>query len=107
MGTGSSKKSTKKPKETAAVASQADPALQAEYMSDIKQAQEAAEKARVKGEQAAVDIFQLYVTLLSMKAKYKWNKIIHKQTTSDSYTDLQSCSKKGPRGFSQRHLMTS
>jgi hypothetical protein len=35
-GTGSSKRSTKKPKETAAVASQADPALQAEYVSDIR-----------------------------------------------------------------------
>ncbi len=48
-GTGSSKQSTKKPKETAAAASQADPALQADYMSDIKQAQEAAEKAKAKG----------------------------------------------------------
>ncbi len=45
-GTGSSKDSTKKPKKTAAVASQANPALQAEYMSDIKQAQEVAEKAK-------------------------------------------------------------
>jgi hypothetical protein len=37
-GTESSKKSTKKPKETTATAFQPDPALQAEYMSDIKQA---------------------------------------------------------------------
>ncbi len=55
---GSSKKSTKKPKETAAAASPADPALQAEYMSDIKQAQEATQKAKAKGEQAAEDMFQ-------------------------------------------------
>jgi hypothetical protein len=44
--TRSSKKSTKKPKETAAAASSADPALRAEYASDIKQAQEATEKAK-------------------------------------------------------------
>jgi hypothetical protein len=37
-GTGLSRKSSEKPKETAAAASQADPALQAEYLSDIKQA---------------------------------------------------------------------
>ncbi len=51
--TGASKKSTKKPNKTAAVASPADPSLQAEYVSDIKQAQEAAEKAKAKGEQDA------------------------------------------------------
>jgi hypothetical protein len=62
--TGSSKKATKKLKETAAAASQADPALQAEYVSDIKQAQEAAEKAKAKGEQATTDMFQLYTNLL-------------------------------------------
>jgi hypothetical protein len=44
--TRSSKKSTQKPKETASAASPADPALQAEYASDIKQAQEATEKAK-------------------------------------------------------------
>jgi hypothetical protein len=45
-GTGSSKKSTKKPKETAAAASQADSALQADYMSDIKQAQKLQRRPR-------------------------------------------------------------
>jgi hypothetical protein len=54
--TGSSRKFTQKPKETAAVASQADPALQAEYMSDIDQAQDTAEKAKVTREQAALGI---------------------------------------------------
>jgi hypothetical protein len=57
--TGFSNKSTKKPKETAAVASLADPALGAEHVSDIKQAQEATEKAKAKGEQADMDMFQL------------------------------------------------
>ncbi len=54
---GSSKRITKKAKETTAEESQADLALQAEYVSEIKQAQEAAEKAKTKGEQAAVDMF--------------------------------------------------
>ncbi len=35
-GTGSSRRSSKKPKETAATASQPDPVLQAEYLSEIK-----------------------------------------------------------------------
>ncbi len=72
--TGYSKKSTKTPKETAAAASPADLALQAEYMSDIKQAQEAADKANAKGEQAAVVMFQLYANLLSINAKYAWTE---------------------------------
>jgi hypothetical protein len=83
-GAGTSKKSTKqKFNVTTAEASQADPALQAEPMSDIKQAQEAADKAKAKGEQAAADMFKLYTKLLSVHAKYAWNKIVHKQTASD------------------------
>jgi hypothetical protein len=52
--------------------------------------------------------------LLSVDAKYAWNKIVHKQTASDPYTDLQGCTKKGPRGLSRKpfndcvmfHLLT-
>jgi hypothetical protein len=44
-------------------------------------------------------MFQLYTTILSVNANYAWNKIIHKQTAPDPYTDIQSCSKKGPRGL--------
>jgi hypothetical protein len=92
-GTGSSRKSSKKPKETAATDSQPDPDLQAEYMSGIKQAH-ATEKAKAKAEQAALDMFQLYANLLSINAKYAWNKIVQEQMASDPYTDLQGCSKK-------------
>ncbi len=99
---GTSKKSTKKSHVTIAEASPTDPALWAELVSEIKQAQEAADKAKAKGEQAAVNMFQLYMNLLSVNAKYAWNKIVHKETASDPSTDLQSCSKKGPRElFSQ------
>ena len=60
-------------------------------------------------------MFQLYANLLSVDAKYaSWNKIVHEQTASDPYTDLQGCTKKGPRGFSRKlfddcvmfHLLT-
>ncbi len=37
------------------------------------------------------------MNLLSVNAKYAWNKIVHKQTASDPYRALQGCSKKGPR----------
>jgi hypothetical protein len=69
-GTGSSRKASKKPKETAVTASQPDPDLQAEYVSDIKQAKEAAEKAKAKAELAATDMFQLNASLLFIDAKY-------------------------------------
>jgi hypothetical protein len=37
---------------------------------EIKQAQEAAEKAMAKGEQAAADMFQLFAKMLSIDPKY-------------------------------------
>ncbi len=77
-----SRKSNKKSNVTNAEASQADPALQADLVFEIKQAPEAMDKAeaKAKGEQAAADIFQLYTNLLSVNVKYTWIKIIHKQT---------------------------
>ncbi len=98
-GTGSSKKSFKKLKGAAATAGQPDPDLQAEYVSDIMKAKEAAEKAKAKAELAAMDMFQLYANLVSLDAKYAWNKIVHDQTQSNPYTDLRGCSKKGPREY--------
>jgi hypothetical protein len=93
-GTGSSRKSIKKPKEAAATANQPDPDLQAEYVSDIKKVKEATEKTKAKGEPAAQKMFQLYTNLLSIDTKYAWNKIIYKQTQSGPYTNLQGCCKK-------------
>ena len=49
---------------TTAEASPADPTLQADVMSEIKQAQEATDKVKAKREQAAADMFQLYANLL-------------------------------------------
>jgi hypothetical protein len=52
-------------------------------VSDIKKAKEAAEKAKAKVELATADMFQLYANLLSVNAKYGWNKIVHEQTQSN------------------------
>jgi hypothetical protein len=54
---GTSKKSTKKSNVTTVDASQTDPALQAKLLSEIKQAQEATDKDKAKGEQASADMF--------------------------------------------------
>jgi hypothetical protein len=62
-------------------------------------ANEAAEEAKTKVELAAWEMFQLYGNLLSVDAKYVWNKIIHKHTQSNPYTDLQGVSRRGPREY--------
>ncbi len=70
---GTSRKSNKKSNVTTAEASQADLTLQADVMSEFKQAQEASGKAKAMEEQAAADIFQLNANLLSVISKYTWN----------------------------------
>jgi hypothetical protein len=72
-GTGSSRKSSKKLKKNAATGSQSDQELQAEYLSEIKQAQDTTEIANANAEQDTLDIIQLYVNLLSVNAKYTWD----------------------------------
>jgi hypothetical protein len=67
---GTSRKSNKKSNVTTAKASPADPALQTGIMSEIKQAQEATDKAKAKGKQAATDMFQLYANLLLVNSNY-------------------------------------
>jgi hypothetical protein len=54
------------------------------------------------------------MNLLSMDAKYVWNKVVQVLMQSNPYTDLQGVSKKGPRGPLRRsfddcvmfHLLT-
>jgi hypothetical protein len=79
---GTSKKS-KKTQEAAAANDQVAPALRAEIEADLSSAQEAAAEAKNRAELAAKDMFQLYANLLSIDAKYVWNKIVHEQTSSD------------------------
>jgi hypothetical protein len=49
---------------------------------------------------AASQMYAFYANLLSVKAKYAWNKIVAGQTESDPYVDLQGVSQTGPRGMS-------
>ena len=59
-------------------------------------------------------MFQLCANLLSINARYAWNKIVQEQTNADPYTDLQGLTRKGPRGVSRQlfedcvtfHLLT-
>ena len=73
---GTSKKS-KKTQEAAAANDQVAPALQAKIEAELSSAQEAATEAKNRAEAAANDMFQLYANLLSVDAKYAWNKIVH------------------------------
>ncbi len=60
-----------------------------------------------KGEQAATDMFQLYVNFLSVNTKYAWNKIIHKQTHLTPIQTSKAVPRKDPGGFCASHLMTA
>jgi hypothetical protein len=59
-------------------------------------------------------MIQFYANLLSLDAKYAWNKIVREQTETDPYKDLKDVSRKGPRGLSREsfddcimfHLLT-
>ena len=45
-------------------------------------------KATTLRDKAAADMFQLYANLLSVDARYAWNKIVQEQTEADPYQDL-------------------
>ncbi len=47
---------------------------------------------------AANKMFAFYTNLLSVEAKYVWNKIIEEQMEGDPCVDLQGVSQKDPRG---------
>ncbi len=71
-----SEKASQRAKEGTALADAPDPELHAEYEKDLEKAKFAAETAKNKKEATAKKIFQLYANLLSLDAKYLWNKII-------------------------------
>ncbi len=87
----------KDPKETTVEASkEGSAALRATIKAVLKQALEAVKEATTNCDKAAKDMFQLYANLLSVNARYAWNKIVHKQTEADPYMDLQGLTRKGP-----------
>jgi hypothetical protein len=69
-------KASKKTKEGAALAKALAPELCNEYQALYNKATFAKETAKNKKEAAATKMFQFYANLLSLDAKYMWNKIV-------------------------------
>jgi hypothetical protein len=92
-------KTSQKTKEGVALANAPAPDLCKEYKALYKKAVFAKETAKNKKEATATKMFQFYANLLSLDAKYTWNKIFREQTETDPYKDLKGMSRKGPRGL--------
>jgi hypothetical protein len=73
-------KASQKTKEGAALANASAPELCKEYQAVYDKASFAKETAKNKREAAATKMFQFYANLLSLDAKYSWNKIVREQT---------------------------
>jgi hypothetical protein len=107
-------KASQMTKEGTALADTSAPELCKEYQAIYNKASLAKETAKNKGEAPATKMFQFYAYLLSLDAKYLWNKIVREQTKADPFKDLQSMSRKGPRGLTREsfnncvmlHLLT-
>ncbi len=95
----SPEKALQKTKESAALANAPAPELCKEYQAVYDKAYFAKETAKNERKAAATKMFQLYAILLSLDAKYAWNKIVKEQTEADLFKDLQGVSRKGPRGL--------
>ncbi len=92
-------KASQKTKEGAAPADAAAPELCDEYKVLYEEATRAKEAAKIQKDAAATKMFQFYANLLSLDAKYAWNKIVREQTEADPYKDLKGMSRKGSRGI--------
>jgi hypothetical protein len=107
-------KTSKKTREAMASANAPAPELCNKYQALYDKAIFTKETAKNKKDAAATKMFQFYANLLSLDAKYAWNKIVREQTEADLFKDLQGVSRKGPRGLSREsfdecvmfHLLT-
>jgi hypothetical protein len=88
-----------KTKKGAALSDAPTPDLWEEYKALCEKAMFAKETAKNKKEAAVTEMFQFYANLLSLEAKYAWNKIVREQTEADRFKDLKGMSRKGPRGL--------
>jgi hypothetical protein len=77
------------------------PELCKEYKAIYEKAILMEETTKNQKDAAATRMFQFYANLLSLDAKYAWNKIVHEQMDMDPYKDLKGVSRKGPRGLSR------
>jgi hypothetical protein len=92
-------KASKKTKEGAALANAPAPEFCNEYQALYIKATFVKETAKNKRKATATQVFQFYANLLSLDAKYAWNKIVREQTEADPFKDLQGMSRKGQRGL--------
>jgi hypothetical protein len=92
-------KASQKTKEGAALSDAPAPDLCKEYKAIYKKTILAQETAKSQIDAAATAMFQFYANLLSLDAKYAWNKIVRDQMEADPYKDHKGVSKKGPRGL--------
>jgi hypothetical protein len=91
-------KACQKTKEGTALSDAPAPDLCKEYKALYKKAVLAKETAKSQKEATtATKMFQLYAILLSLDAKYAWNKIVREQVEADPFKDLKGVSRKGPR----------
>jgi hypothetical protein len=81
-------KTSKKSKECTALADAPAPELCNEYQALYDKATFAKETTKNKKDAAATKMFQFYANLLSLDAKYSWNKIVWEQTEADPFEDL-------------------
>jgi hypothetical protein len=70
--------------------------LRTESKAKLKQAVLAVKEVADLHDKVAQDMFQLYANLLSVDARYAWNKIVQEQTEADPYQELQGLNRKGP-----------
>jgi hypothetical protein len=107
-------KASKKTKECADLADPPAPELHHKYQALYDKATFAKETTKNKPKTAATKMFQFYANLLSLDAKYLWNKIVQEQMEADPFKNLQGVSRKGPKGLLQEsfndcimfHLLT-
>ncbi len=87
-------KAFKKTTEGMALANAPAPELCNEYQAIYNKAIFVKETAKNKKEATATKMFQFYANLLSLDAKYRWNKIVWEQMEADPFKDPQGASRK-------------
>jgi hypothetical protein len=97
-------KASQKNKEGVASSDAPAPDLCKEYKALYKKAVLTKKTAKSQKEAAATKMFQFYVNLLSLDAKYVWNMMVREQTEADPFKDLKGVSGKGPRGLLRESL---
>ncbi len=101
-------KAPKKTEEGSASAKVPAPELWDEYQALYNKATFAKEATKNKRKTTATKMFQFYTNLLSLDAKYAWNKIVQEQTEADPFKDLQGISRIYAQGdFCVSHLMNA